>query len=131
MPDLFKEVLPSLLQHKKEVFRDDAEKDLFYNRNSYIINKALSMHFDCVLPANEMNKHFSLDGKLKHDFYLNILRGYRRPFNYAKAKKLEDLSIIKEYYGIGNEPAKLYQSLLTPEQIEQLKDDLNKGGVKK
>ena len=109
MPDLFKEVLPSLLQHKKEVFRDDAEKDLFYNRNSYIINKALSMHFDCVLPANEMNKHFSLDGKLKHDFYLNILRGYQRPFNYAKAKKLEDLSIIKEYYGIGNEPAKLYQ----------------------
>ena len=50
MADLFKDIIPSILQNKKNVLEN--EKDY----NAYIINKALSFHYDCVMQANEMNR---------------------------------------------------------------------------
>lgn len=129
MPDLFKEYMPSIMWHKNEVFQNDIEKDKFVSDKSYIINRVLSMYIDCIFYSNMMNQYYHLDGKVKHDFYLNSLRGYKRPFNYAKSEKLNDLDVIKEYYGIGNKQAKEYHSLLTPDQIETLKLRLYRGGV--
>lgn len=129
MPELFKDVMPSLMIHKKDVFIDDEEKDEFFNKNSYIINRVLSMYIDCVMPANEMNMRYYVDGKLKHDFFINTIKGYKRSFNYAKSIKHSDLDIIKEYYGVGNRIAKEYHSLLTPEQLETIRTKLDKGGT--
>lgn len=129
MPDLFKEVMPAIMHHKKEVFENDEEKQKFFDEKSFIINRVLSMYMDCVFQANLMNMNNSIDGKLKYDFYLNTLRGYKRPFNYAKSEKFSDLDVIKEYYGISNAKAKEYHSLLTPENIQTLKLRLYKGGI--
>ena len=41
---------------------------------SFIINKCLSGHLDCIMFANEMNKCHFLDKDLQYEFYLNILR---------------------------------------------------------
>jgi len=41
---------------------------------SYIINKCLSGHIDCILFANEMNMNHHLDKDLQYSFYLNSLR---------------------------------------------------------
>lgn len=131
MTDLFKEALPSIMHTKKEIFIDDLEKNEFYNKNSYIINKSLSMHIDCVIPANLMNMFHNLDGKLKHDFFMNTLRAYKRPFSYAKKVKYEDLNTIKEYYGVSNNKAKEMRSLLSAAQVTELKKRLDKGGVNK
>ena len=49
MSDLFKDIIPSVLQTKKDVLED--EKDY----NAFVVNKALSFHFDCVLQVNSMN----------------------------------------------------------------------------
>lgn len=129
MTDLFKEALPSIMHTKKEIFIDDLDKNEFYNKNSYIINKALSMHVDCVIPANLMNMFHGLDGKLKHDFYMNSLRGYKRKFSYAKSQKFDSLNIIKEYYGVNDHKAKEMRILLSDEQMTELTKRLNKGGV--
>ena len=51
MPDLFKEIVPSILQTKKNVFEDDPDlKDY----NPFIINRALSFHPDCIPYVEEM-----------------------------------------------------------------------------
>lgn len=131
MPDLFKELLPALMQTKANVFESDEEADAFYLKNSYMVNKALSMHLDCVIQANMMNRFWSLDGKLKHDFFMNVLRGYKRKFNYAKGEKMEDLNIVKEFYNVNNTKAKEYLSLLSNDQLETIRKKLSKGGVVK
>ena len=127
--DLFKEALPAIMHTKAEIFVDDIDKNEFYDKNSFIINKALSMHMDCVIPANMMNIFHMLDGKLKHDFYMNTLRAYKRPFSYAKNVKYGDLQVVKEYYGVSNTKAKEMRLLLTDSQVNELKKRLEKGGV--
>lgn len=131
MPDLFKEVLPALMQTKSKVFETPEDVDRFYERNSYIILKSLSMYMDCVLQANVINMNYHLDGTLKNDFLLNSIRGYKRKFAYSKKSKLEDLDIVSDYYGVGNEKAKEYLSLLTRENINEIKKRLEKGGKEK
>ena len=58
MPDLFKEILPSILEKKKSVFRDELD---YKDYKPFLINRALSYHMDCVLYVNEMNINNSLD----------------------------------------------------------------------
>ena len=65
MSDLFKDIIPSILQNKKYVL--DNEKDY----NAYVINKALSFHYDCVMQANEMNKIPSASGLMQYHYLLN------------------------------------------------------------
>ena len=45
-----------------------------------------------------------------------------------KAKKLDNLEYVKEYYGYSNEKAKTALEILNDEQISAIKKKLNKGG---
>ena len=48
----------------------------------YIINRCLSGNLDCIMFANEMNLHHSLDKDMQYSFFLNSLRKKRdSPFN--------------------------------------------------
>ena len=126
MADLFKEIIPSILQTKKNVLDD--EKDY----NAYIVNKALSFHYDTVLQANEMNKYPGLSPMMQYSFLINSIRGYKRPYRkWEKRETIEDLDIVKEYYNYSNEKAKESLTLLTEEQIASMKKELSKGGVAK
>ena len=124
MADLFKEIIPSILQTKKNVLED--EKDY----NAFVVNKALSYHRDCVLFANMMNQNHVLDNKLQYHFLINIIRPYRREFQkWLKADKIENLEYIKEYYGYSNDKAKAALEILGDEEIQFIKKELNKGGI--
>ena len=58
MPDLFKEIVPSILQTKKSVFRDQLD---YKDYKPFMVNRALSYHMDCILYVNELNINNSLD----------------------------------------------------------------------
>ena len=45
-----------------------------------------------------------------------------------KAKKLQDLEYVKEYYGYSNEKARAALELLDEKQISAIKSKLYKGG---
>ena len=45
-----------------------------------------------------------------------------------KAKKLENLEYVKEFYGYSNVKAKAALDILSEEQISAIKQKLNKGG---
>jgi len=124
LSDIFKDIIPSILQSKKDVL--DVESDY----NPYIVCRALSFHYDCVLQSNQMNLYPGLDKKLQYHYLLNSIRGYKRPFRpWQKRETIEDLEAVREHYNYSYEKAKEVLSLLTPEQITSIKNGLQKGGT--
>ena len=126
MADLFKEIIPSILQTKKDVL--DEEKDY----KPFLVNRSLSYHMDCIMYANQMNLNPNLDSKLQYQYLLNTIRPMKRKFQpWQKTSAVKDIECVKEYFGYSNEKAKEALRILTDEQITLLKEKLEKGGVKK
>jgi arabinogalactan endo-1,4-beta-galactosidase len=113
---------------KKDIMVDDiAEKSY----PSFMVNRGLSYFPDTVLFANEMNVHHNIDHRLQFDFFINIIKKKKRFSKCAKAYNIENLELIKEYYGYSNEKAKSVLSLLNDAQINELKLRIYKGGKRK
>lgn len=126
MTDLFKDILPSIMQTKKIVIGSENEKEY----NGFVVNKALSFHYDCVLQANEMNKHPTLPAILQYHYLLNTVRGYKRPFRkWEKRETIDDLEAVREYYNYSYEKAKEALVLLDATQLEEIRKAIDKGGT--
>ena len=120
--------LKAINETKKDIMVDDiAEKEY----NPFIINRGLSFFKDTILYANEMNRYHHLDHRVQFDFFINIIRKKKRWSKWIKASDIDNLELIKEYYGYSNEKAKSALSLMSNEQIEQLKQRIYKGGKRK
>ncbi len=111
--------------NKKDIMVDDITEKEY---NAYIINKALSFFPDTILYANEMNKYHHLDHRLQFDFFINIIKKKQRFSKWLKPSEMENLELIKNYYGYSNEKAKSVLTLLSNEQIDELKKRMYKGG---
>ena len=96
----------------------------------YIVNRCLSGHLDTVMFANEMNKFPNLDKDLQYHFFLNTLRKKKRFSPWLRKEKVTDLEIIKQYYGYSNEKALNALKILTPDQINFIKQRLDIGGIR-
>jgi len=96
--------------------------------NAYLINRGLSYFIDTILIANEMNANPHLDKKLQYHFFINTIRKRKRFSKWHKATKQVDLEIVKEYYGYSNEKARQALTLLSNEQLIELRKKVNKGG---
>ena len=97
----------------------------------YIINKCMSHHMDTVMFANEMNQYPGLDRKLQYDFFINTVRPRKRFSPWGKKEKVKDIELVKEFYGYSTEKAMQALRILTDNQLEIIKDKLNKGGKKR
>jgi hypothetical protein len=95
----------------------------------YIVNKGLSYGSDTVIPANEMNARPHLEKKLQFQFLINTIRPRKRFNKWIKAEKIEAIDVVKEYYGYSTEKARQALSILSNEQLDNLKQKLQKGGV--
>ncbi len=122
-----KDYLNSINLNKDNVMDTD---DPGWERNysPYVINKCLGYHMDTVMFANEMNQCQHLDKRLQYEFFINTVRPRKRFSPWGKKEKVKDLEIVKEFYGYSTEKAVQALRLLSPEQIEFIKDKLNKGG---
>jgi len=126
MPDLFKEIIPSILQTKKDVFNGEGYDDY----KAFLINRSLSYHMDCVLYANEMNIYPGVDKDLQYQYLLNTIRPMKRKFQpWQKTEVLKDLECIKTYFGYSNEKAKEALRILNEDQIAEIRAKTNKGGI--
>ena len=97
------EFINAINYSKKDVMVDDlVEKEY----NSFIVNRSLSNFSDTVLYANEMNINHHLDARLQFDFFINIIKKRKRFSKWNKATEIENLEIIKEYYGYSDDKAK-------------------------
>jgi hypothetical protein len=114
----------------KENLMVNEENEKIYN--PFLINRSLSYHYDCILFANEMNQRHFIDKKLQFHFYINTIRSKKRPFvKWAKSEKNDDIECIKKVYGFSDKKALDALRLLNDEQIQQLKEQTEVGGLRK
>ena len=116
------------INYTKESLLDTEDDQWVKKYPSYIINKCIAPFPDSLMLVNEINQLHHLDKKLQYDFLINSLRTRKRYTPWMKAKKLENLEYVKEYYGYNNEKAKSALDILNDEQISAIKTRLNKGG---
>jgi hypothetical protein len=113
---------------KKDLMVDDVSEKAY---SPFMVNRGLSYFPDTILYANEMNLNHHIDSRLQFDFLINIIKKKRRFSKWAKPMNIENLELIKEYYGYSNEKAKSVLSLLNDDQINELKTRIYKGGKRK
>jgi len=121
------EFVNSINTTKKNLIVDDQSEKAY---NPYLTNHSLSYFGDTVHLVNVLNRYHHLDKKLQYDFLLNIVRKRKRFSKWNKPDEVSNLEAVKEYYGYSNEKARSILSLLSPEQIEIIKERTYKGGTK-
>jgi hypothetical protein len=104
-----------------------AEKDY----TPFLVNRGLSFFQDTILQVNEVNRLHFLDKRLQFDYLLNNIRPRNRWSKWLKPDKIENLEIVKMYFGFGNEKAKDALEVLSDKQIENIKAHFTEGGVEK
>ena len=117
------------INNKKDIMRDDLDEKAY---NPFMVNHSYSYFPDTVLLANEMNINHHIDSKLAFDFLLGTIR--KNPKRFSKWNKIdssEGLQAVKEYYEYSNSKARSALSLLSTEQIDEIKMKVNKGGAAK
>lgn len=117
------------INSNKNVMKNDllAEKEYI----PFLVNRGLSYFQDTILQVNEMNRCHYLDKKLQFDYLLNNIRPRNRWSKWLKPSKIENLEIVKTYFGFGNEKAKDALEVLSDTQIEEIKTLFTEGGVEK
>ena len=123
-----KEYLNSINLSKRELMEEDPGWEKNYP--PYVINKCLSSHLDTLAFANEMNRYPNLDKRLQYSFFLNTVRPKKRFSPWGKKEKVKDLEVVKQYYDYSNEKAKQALRILSPDQLNYIKEKLNRGGKK-
>ena len=122
------EFIKAINSHKN-IMKDDALAEKEYI--PFLVNRGLSFFQDTILQVNEMNRCHYLDKQLQFDYLLNNIRPRNRWSKWLKPDKIENLEIVKTYFGFGNEKAKDALEVLSDIQIEKIKAQFTEGGVEK
>jgi hypothetical protein len=126
-----KDYLKAINETKEPLLDSD---DLTWEKKypPFIINRCLSMFWDTLPQANEMNGYHFLSKKVQFHFLLNSIRKKKRfGGKWLSQKKLKNIDIVREYYGYSNEKAREALTILSKEQLESIEDTLSKGGRKR
>ncbi len=122
------EYVKAINTSKKDIMVDDlAEKEY----PAFLVNRSLSYFQDTILYANEMNIHHNIDSRLQFDFFINIIKKKNRFSKWLKPTEIDNIEIIKEYYGYSNEKAKSVLALFGKNEIDALRQRIYKGGRSK
>ena len=127
--DLFKDYVPAISNTKVRLMDgDDEQWEKQYP--PFLVNRNFSNFQETVLYANEMNLHNHLDKDMQYQFFLNSLRKRKRFSPWLRKDKVDNLNIIKKYYGYSNEKALQALRLLTQQQLDYIKKRLDTGGMR-
>jgi hypothetical protein len=114
---------------KKDLIRESESPALAEKGyDPFLTNRALSYHSDTLWYANEMNQVPNTDKLLQYDYLLHSVRKGKRFSKWFKPTKVEGEDLIMEYYKCNSNRAKEYAKILTIEQIEDIRQKLEKGG---
>ena len=77
-----------------------------------------------------MNMNSHLDNKLQYDFYINSLKPRKRFSPWLRKDTVENIDLVKRYYGYNHSKAIAALRILTNADLEQIKKLLDKGGMR-
>ncbi len=98
----------------------------------YIINKSLSYFHDTIFYADEMNRYHELPPQVQYMFLINTIRPKKRFSKWAKRDKehSDNIAAVRKCYGYNVIKAEEALRILTPEQINMIKQKQETGGLK-
>ena len=117
--------LNSINVTKQDIMEDDVAENGY---NSFLINRSLSYFRDTVVLTNVVNQYHHLDKKLQYHFLINTIRKRKRFSKWMKPETESDIEVVKQYYGYNNSKASQVLPLLSPEQLNIIKQKVSKGG---
>ena len=118
--------LNAINQSKENLIVDELSEKEYV---PFVVNKGLSYFPDTILYANEMNRLHLLDNKPQFIYLLNSIRPRKRFGKWHKNELTDDLKIISEYFGYSYAKAKQIQNLISSDQLNTMKEKLQKGGM--
>jgi hypothetical protein len=117
------------INYSKKNLMVDAQTEKAYA--PFVVNRCMSYFPDTLLHANEMNRLNFLDKKVQYDYYLRSIRSRKRFSKWLKKEESEDIDRVKQYYGYSDKRAREAIRILTPEQLKNIKKELDIGGSRK
>ena len=120
------EWLGSINYSKVNILTDDNQSQYV----PFVINRAMSNFSDTVFWSNEMNRLHTLPKYMQYDYLRHSVRKSKRYSKWYKPKKDKQVEIVSQYYDCNIERAKEMVSLLTDIQINDIEQQLHKGGLK-
>jgi anti-sigma28 factor (negative regulator of flagellin synthesis) len=125
------DILKTINESKRNLIKEGELKEKEYTSKSFIVNKGLSLFPDTIFLANMMNINYMLSPQMQYEFYLTGVRKKKRFGSWPKSndKTSEDFEIVQEYYRLNKDKTNEILSILTNEQINQIKKKINKGGL--
>ena len=123
-----KDYLYSINQSKKNLL--DVNPELEKEYPPFIVNKCLGSFTDAILFANEMNKNAHLPKKLQYDFLINTLKPRKRFTPWIRKQTLEELELVKQYFGYSQDKALQALRILTKDNIDEIRKALDTGGTR-
>lgn len=126
------EYVNSITYGKNNMMRD-SENDTLAEKayEAWLTNKALSYFPDTILHANMMNCNYHLPNRAQYEFLINSIRRKKRFEKWSKKTDDENLNLVCEVYGCNVTVGKQYLSLLSDEQLNEIKKEKSTGGLKK
>ena len=122
----------SITQNKKNLMRGSENDELAEKGyDAYLTNTALSYYADTILHANLMNLNYHLPKRPQYEFLINSIRPKKRFEKWVKKVNNEDLDMICNVFQCNRTVGKEYLSLMTKEQLKLMKEQQEKGGIKK
>jgi hypothetical protein len=96
----------------------------------YVVNRCLSYFPDTVLQSNQMNVLPSIGKKMHFDYLRLSVRQRKRFSKWLKDEESEVIDMLKQVYNYSHKTAKEVLPLLSPEDIQLLKEQTFTGGQK-
>lgn len=97
---------------------------------SWRTNTVLSNFADTIMQANAVNILPDLDDKLQYDFLFYSIKPKKRFFKKQKGSKNPNFEIVQDFYKYNGQRTKEALRVLTKEQLDKLKKQQEKGGLK-
>lgn len=119
--------LSSINNSKKDLLKEETDIKSYV---PYVVNKSLSYHLDSILFSNEMNRLYHIPQSSQYYFYLHSLPRKNRFSKWTKKEEVEELELIKKYYGLNDHKALEVLNILSKTQIEYIKNKLENCGLK-
>ena len=98
----------------------------------FIINRAMSYFADTIMYANLANVHLNnVPNNAHFDFYRLSVPRKKRFSKWGKRLVDQDVELLSQYYNCSITKALEYSAILTTAQINNIKQKLDHGGIKK
>lgn len=118
--------LDSIMVNGQDLLTDDEALKAYA---PFVINRGVAQSISTVMYAQEMNKASGITKEMHYAYLRKSIPKKKRYEKWPKKEELgEHIEVIRKYYSVSNEKAQEYASVLTPQQIEVLKQRMDPGG---